>query len=680
MTKDENKVSLENCDFSKKKIRITSPHSLLACEIIGVDEDDLIYTTKDEYILKNQDCLNLNIELQDERYNHFNARRLNLIELAKNKRKELIANKSNNYNEKTKLLSPKNTSLNNSRKKKILGNSTFYKGKYNLKKSNSVGVMGVSHGDGWGSSTAIRKEKEKLKKLRERQEMNIILQIDYECAKEENRRKNMEKMRLKEEKEERMRIEKNNKMIEKLRNEEIKERNRKKKEEQFSQKLQEKRRNEEMKEKLKKEEEEKRHEEEEKERVRQMQENEKKEKDFRDKVDKINKQQHYQLIIKQKELYDRDEKRKINMEKKKEENARKMNEKRKMMEGKIAKALLKNESLMKEKISLYLEKQKKMEEIQELKEKEKLEELIRQNEENRRRNDKIKAILEKNEELKKQKIIKYNKKIEIFNQRQEKRHQEELKTIDIENKRKELKDKKMKETRDKHERQLSEYKNKLLIKLEITDERIKRQREELMIINQKKYNKLNMMREDRKDKVVRNDKIQKFERKLKMAKIKARMDRIEEMKRERFLLEEERRKIEEEMNNKKNIMMGRLNKLIKSDNYFTRDEIINYVLHDIKPNKTSHNFYKHSKSTKNIKENDNKEDINNSNDQNSKEEKNNDDIKVDNKKDENVNDDRKKKEENIINNSATKEKNNESVNLNEINEGIINNLNVAEKI
>ena len=35
-----------------------------------------------------------------------------------------------------------------------------------------------------------------------------------------------------------------------------------------------------------------------------------------------------------------------------------MNEKRKMMEEKITKALVKNESLMKEKINIYLEKQK----------------------------------------------------------------------------------------------------------------------------------------------------------------------------------------------------------------------------------------------------------------------------------------------------------------------------------
>ena len=45
------------------------------------------YITKDEYIRGNQDCQNIKKSLQEERYNHFNSRRLKLIELAKEKRK-----------------------------------------------------------------------------------------------------------------------------------------------------------------------------------------------------------------------------------------------------------------------------------------------------------------------------------------------------------------------------------------------------------------------------------------------------------------------------------------------------------------------------------------------------------------------------------------------------------------
>ena len=49
----ENKISLENCDFNKKKMRITSPYSLMACELIGIEQDDLIFLSKEDYIRNN---------------------------------------------------------------------------------------------------------------------------------------------------------------------------------------------------------------------------------------------------------------------------------------------------------------------------------------------------------------------------------------------------------------------------------------------------------------------------------------------------------------------------------------------------------------------------------------------------------------------------------------------------
>ena len=51
--------------------------------------------------------------------------------------------------------------------------------------------------------------------------------------------------------------------------------------------------------------------EEEKERKKLMEEHHRKEKEFREKVDKINKMQHYRLVEKQKELDERDVKRKF---------------------------------------------------------------------------------------------------------------------------------------------------------------------------------------------------------------------------------------------------------------------------------------------------------------------------------------------------------------------------------
>ena len=57
-----------------------------------------------------------------------------------------------------------------------------------IKKNASSGTL-----DTYGeSSTAIKLERERLRKLKEKQELNVKLQIDYECMREENRRKNMD--------------------------------------------------------------------------------------------------------------------------------------------------------------------------------------------------------------------------------------------------------------------------------------------------------------------------------------------------------------------------------------------------------------------------------------------------------------------------------------------------------
>ena len=266
MNKDEYKISLSNCDFNKKKLRLTSPYSIMACDLIGVNEEELLFVSKEEYLLRNSDCQNLAKELQDERYNHFNAKRLNLIREAKAKRAELI--KLNTNLQSKKGLELENNLSNNNNIN--LGYSTLYNRNENLKKSSSALQMGNTIGNvGWGSSTAIRIGREKLRKMKERQELNIRLQIDYECAKEENRRNNIQKMKLKEEKEERQKMEKNYRIMLKLKREEQKERRRKMKEEEYNQQMEKKRMDNEMKEKMKLEEEEKRKEEEEKEKKKQ---------------------------------------------------------------------------------------------------------------------------------------------------------------------------------------------------------------------------------------------------------------------------------------------------------------------------------------------------------------------------------------------------------------------------
>ena len=98
-----------------------------------------------------------------------------------------------------------------------------------------------------------------------------------------------------------------------------------------------------------------------------------------------------------------------------------------------------------------------------------------------------------------------------------------------------------------------------------------------------KYNKLYMSREDRKNRVIRSERVKDFERSQQLDKINNRIKRIENMQKDRYLLEEERRKNEDEMNEKKNTMLKRLEKVIKSDKNMTKDEIMDYVINNIEP-------------------------------------------------------------------------------------------------
>ena len=142
----------------------------------------------------------------------------------------------------------------------------------------------------------------------------------------------------------------------------------------------------------------------------------------------------------------------------KDENQRKMSEKTRMMQNKIKKALMRNEFMMNEKITLYLEKQKKLEELKELKDKEREFELYKQTMESKRRSEKRQSIFNKNIELVQQKIEKYNQKMEILKERQEKRHLQEVQTFEEEIRRRQLKERKLKQSRSNYERLLEENK------------------------------------------------------------------------------------------------------------------------------------------------------------------------------------------------------------------------------
>ena len=568
----EENISLLNCNFNQKKIRLTSPHSLLAIRLIGVTLDDLRYISLDDYIKKNPDIQYLENELQEERYNHHEQNRLELINEAKKLREDLLQDK--NYE-----TSPYNniSSLYISPKSNINSHSyNFNTMKKNTSATNLNPRMNIQQ-----PSTAILLEREKLQKLLQNQENKVKLQIDYECMIEENRRKNLEKMRNKELKEEKRRKEKERELAEKKEKEREKMLEKKRKEEEYMKEQEKLRKEEEIKEKKKLEEENQRREEEERERKNKILERELKEEEFRQKINKMNLQQRERLLEKEKELNEKDLKRQKNIEEHRKESHRLMAEKRIFLQDRMNKALNKNESKLNEKLNEFLLKQKKMENLKKKKEQEKMEKLREQNEEIIKRAEKIKNVLKQFEENKKLKIQRYNQKMEEITKRKEEKQKEEMRTLEEEKRKKEEKEKRLNELRDKYEKSMEQNRQRLMDKITNTDKKIKNHRMEQEKQLHIKFNKLYMSREDRKNRVLRRERVKDFQRTQKMERINERMQRIENMQKDRYLLEEERRKLEDEINSKKKVMLGRLQKVIKSDKHMSKNEIMDYVF-DVK--------------------------------------------------------------------------------------------------
>ena len=200
--------------------------------------------------------------------------------------------------------------------------------------------------------------------------------------------------------------------------------------------------------------------------------------------------------------------------------------------------------------------------------------------------------------------------MEEINKRKEEKQKEEMKIIEEEKRKKEEKEKRLNELRNKYEKSLIENREKLMNKIIKIDEKIKNQKIEHEKQMHIKYNKLFMSREDRKNRVMRSERVKDFERSLKMDMINQRMQRIENMQKDRYILEEERRKIENEMNTKKSVMLNRLEKVMKDDEInMTKDEILDYVINDIKPGHKNKNEENKKEKNKEINIKDNNDNV-----------------------------------------------------------------------
>jgi hypothetical protein len=255
------------------------------------------------------------------------------------------------------------------------------------------------------------------------------------------------------------------------------------------------------------------------------------------------------------------------------------------------------------------------------------------------------------------------------------RHQKELKSLEKKSQENELKELKVQKQRQMYQIKIEKQKNLLLEKLDKNEERIKKQKLEQEKKVLKKNNLLFMQREDRKIKIEQNERAKNFERELLLSQIQERMEKLQDIKKEKHQIEEKRKQIEKELVDEKEGMENRLQKIMKYDEYLTRDEILDYVFNDIKPNTKNKSKLSVSRRNKefeekNISNNNSKDYISdkfeNINEKktdfnNSQELHHNFDKKVDNIN-EKIHKDKINKNKENNNNFGNKENNNEKVN------------------
>ena len=83
-------ISIDDIDYTTKKVRITSPHSIKAMNNLGFINEDLEYLTFEEYLSKNPELVGEEKKIQKFRYNHVDKIRKDLIEKVREQRMKII--------------------------------------------------------------------------------------------------------------------------------------------------------------------------------------------------------------------------------------------------------------------------------------------------------------------------------------------------------------------------------------------------------------------------------------------------------------------------------------------------------------------------------------------------------------------------------------------------------------
>jgi hypothetical protein len=534
-------MSLETLNFQNKSEILKSPRSKLSCVLVGIESNDLYEMSFKEYIDMSFDLKILPQDIQKLRYSHYNQRRIELLKKCIEKRKEIIENPE------------------------LFEMSSSIKTKRRSDSNNSKNI----------TSTAVMIEKEKMEKMKKRQIDELEGMINYEFQKEEIRNENLKKqkehenkqneIKLKKQKEheernEQMRL-KEEKRLEKLREEEKKkiEDLKLKEKEDFQKRIDDLKRQEIQR----------------KEAHAKRQQSEQKQKEFQEQIERMFEKQQEKLIERRNELTKKEEQIKEILKRKKEEKQRHAKKKAENSKMKFEKTLYNNENKINERKNDFEKKQKEMERRRQKYEKEKIDMFEKEKKNKIKKEENIMRILNKNEEIQKENIKKYiekeNRIIELKKLNQKLIEQEkELKEHKVS-----LRERHLMQTKIRYDNINEENKKKLQKRLDEINERIQKKKEEQKKIMTYKAEENEMKREDRLDNVYKNEKVDLYKRQLKLEHILMKMSNIDQLKKEKYLIAQEKRRLKDEIFNKKLELSERFDKLIKKGGKLTKEEFLN---------------------------------------------------------------------------------------------------------
>ena len=174
--KSKKQISLEDCDFSEKAPLVSSPRSLESISKNGLNIKDLYKISIKTYRERFQESKFLPQHLLQERYDHYEDNRKKFIEECKNKRSQMI--------EKEK-----------EKEKKKKNNEDDIVEIRNMSQTHNSKPMFTEKIDinDENFSTALKLEKERVERIRKREEVNLRILINCEYDTEINRMKNEKK-------------------------------------------------------------------------------------------------------------------------------------------------------------------------------------------------------------------------------------------------------------------------------------------------------------------------------------------------------------------------------------------------------------------------------------------------------------------------------------------------------